>query len=148
MQRFYAYSHSITLTDKLGRTVKDVAVYDETLFSDYLLGLTLRGERKACDSAKKAIYQFLEHWDAGERTITVTVGEFNITTYPAEYLDDEEDVIHLGKRPVNPLRDIRWAIDKTLTSIEHKSPNAAHMYEKLQDILKKYPTLPSIKEKA
>lgn len=148
MQRFYAYSQSITLSDKLGRTVRDVAVYEDNLFSDYLLGLVLRGERKACEQAKKAIYQFLEHWEAGERTITVKVGDFNLTTYTVEYIENEPDLIHLGRRPINPVREIQSAMDKTLRSIEHKSPNAARLYEELQGLLKKYPNLSSIKEKA
>lgn len=145
MHNLYIISPSITLTDSLGRRVKDIAVYDQTLLSEYLLGVTLKGAPKDCEKAKKALYRFLEFWDEGERKICVSLSDFSITIYPTEYIESSECMIDLGKRPADPVKEIQSAASKLASAISYKSPNAAKLYEELQGLIKKYP---SIKERA
>lgn len=145
MHNLYFNPHNVSLKDKLGRTVRDVAVYDESKLTDFLLGVTIKGSPADCERAKKAMYRFLEFWDAGERKISVSVKDFGITIYPTDYIDPTEDMIHLGTRPANPAKEIQNVASKLATAISYKSPNAAKLYEELQQTVRKYP---SLKEKA
>lgn len=147
MNRLYIVT-PISITDEQGRSVREVAIYDDSLLSDYLIGVTLKGAPvKDLALAKKSIYLFLEHWENGERNITIKIGDFNITTYSTSYIDVSMETIFLGEKPENPERDVRYAIEKAGRAMLVKSPKAASAYQELQDILKKYPTLP-IKEQA
>lgn len=148
MNRLYIISNVVSITDAQGRTVHDVAVYDEELLVDYLIGVTLKGhDVKKVAKIKKAIYHFLDHWENGEREITVSFSDFNITTHPTSYIEKEPGLIELGERPADPVREVYDALGKLQLSIECKSPNAAALYQELQDTIKKYPTL-QIKEQA
>lgn len=148
MNRLYIISDVVGITDSQGRTIRDVAVYDESKLVDYLIGVTLKGhDVKKVAKIKKAIYHFLDHWENGEREITVSFSSFNITTYPTVYIEKEPGLIELGERPADPIREVYEALEKLQISIDCKSPNAADMYQELQDIIKKYPTL-QIKEQA
>lgn len=148
MHRLYIISNVVSITDTQGRTVHDVAVYDEELLFDYLIGVTLKGhDVKKVAMIKKAIYHFLDHWENGEREITVSFSDFNITIHPTSYIEKEPGLIELGERPANPVREVYDALGKLQMSIDCKSPNTAAIYQKLQDTIKKYPTL-QIKEQA
>jgi hypothetical protein len=148
MNRLYIISNVVSITDSQGRTIRDVAVYDEELLVDYLIGVTLKGhDVKKVAKIKKAIYHFLDHWENGEREITVSFSDFNITTHPTSYIEKEPGLIELGERPADPVREVYDALGKLQLSIECKSPNAAALYQELQDTIKKYPTL-QIKEQA
>lgn len=148
MNRLYIISDVVGITDSQGLTLRDVAVYDEELLVDYLIGVTLKGhDVKKVAKIKKAIYHFLDHWENGEREITVSFSGFNITTYPTVYIEKEPGLIELGERPSDPVREVYEALGKLQMSIDCKSSNAADMYQELQDIIKKYPTL-QIKEQA
>jgi len=142
MQRLYISSSQIIVKDLQDHRVKDVAVYDPELFHDYLTSLTLNGPRKLAETIKSVIYRFVEFWDEGETRISMTHGDFTIMTYPTEYIEPTEGLIHVGTRPANPEGDIKSAVDRFATALSYKSPNAAAMYQELQDILKKYPTYP------
>jgi hypothetical protein len=141
MHNLYFSSQNVILKDKLGRTVRDVAVYDESRLTDFFLDLTLKGSPSDCEGAKKAMYRCLELWDAGERRISVSINDFGITIYPTEHIDPTDDMIHLGTRPANPAKEVQSVASKPVT----KSPNAAKLYEELQQTVRKYP---SLKEKA
>ena len=148
MNRLYIISDVVGITDSQGRTIRDVAVYDEELLVDYLIGVTLKSHNvKKVAMIKKAIYHFLDHWENGEREITVSFSDFNITIHPTSYIEKEHGLIELGERPSDPVREVYEALGKLKMSIDCKSPNAAAMYQELQDIIKKYPTL-QIKEQA
>lgn len=141
MHNLYFSSQNVILKDKLGRTVRDVAVYDESRLTDFFLDLTIEGSPADCERAKKAMYRFLEFWDACERKISVSVKDFGITIYPTDYIDPTEDMIHLGTCPANPAKEVQSVASKPVT----KSPNVAKLYEELQQTVRKYP---SLKEKA
>lgn len=142
MNRLYIISNVISITDAQGRTIHDVAVYDESQLADYLIGVKLKGhDVKKIAMIKKAIYHFLDHWEGGEREITVSFSDFNITTHPTSYIEMERGLIELGERPADPVREVYSALGKLQMSIDCKSPNAADQYQELQDLFKKYPTL-------
>lgn len=148
MNRLYIISPKLTAFDNSGRQIKDIGIYDDSLLYDYLIDTTLRGSNiKEVAKAKRAIYHFLEYWQDGERRITVSFGDFSISTFPVSYIEPEEGLINLGERPADPGRDVVVAMSRLTSAINYSSPNAAALYQHLQDTLKKYPTLP-LKEQA
>lgn len=148
MNRLYIISPKITAFDNHGRAVKDIGIYDDTLLLDYLTDTTLRGSNiKEVAKAKRAIYHFLEYWQDGERKITVSFGDFSISTFPVTYIEPEAGLINLGERPSDPGRDVIAAMSRLTSAIRYQSPNAAALYQELQDTLKQHPTLP-LKEQA
>lgn len=129
MNRLYIISNVVSITDAQGRTIHDVVVYDESQLADYLIGVTLKGhDIKKVAMIKKAIYHFLDHWENGEREISVSFSDFNITTHPTSYIEKEPGLIELGERPEDPVREVYSALGKLQMSIDCKSANAAEQY--------------------
>lgn len=148
MQKIYIHSPDVKIHDPQGRLVEHIAVYDTQLGYDYLLSLRLSGrDQKRVERVKTALYQFLNHWEDGERRITVTFGQFTISSYEPEFIENEPGLIHIGTRPANPEKEIYAAMGKLQRALNYKSPNAAALYQELQDTIKKYPTF-QIKDKA
>lgn len=148
MQKVYIHSPDVKITDPSNRVVENIAVYDAQLGYEYLLSLNLKGRNeKTVERVKVALYQFLNHWEDGERRITVTCGHFTISSYEPDFIENESGLIHIGTRPVNPEKEICSAIKKLERALNYKSPNAAALYQELQDTIQKYPTF-KIKEQA
>lgn len=148
MQKIYIHSPDVRITDSTNRVVENIAVYDAKLGYEYLLTLNLKGRsEKTVERVKTALYQFLNHWEDGERRITVTTGPFTISSYEPDFIENEVGLIHIGTRPDNPEKEVISAMKKLERALNYKSPNAAAIYQELQDTIKKYPTF-KIKEQA
>lgn len=142
MQRFFLTSPGVSVIDPNGKDISQVAIYDESLFVDYLLSAKLTGHKVHVEKLKKLIYTFLEYWQEGERRITITYGNVSLSTMPAQYIELEPNLIHLGERPEDPEREVLATMVKLTAAIRQGSPQTAYLYQQLQDILKKHPTPP------
>jgi hypothetical protein len=142
MQRFFLTSPGVSVIDPNGKDISQVAIYDESLFVDYLLSAKLTGHKVHVEKLKKLIYTFLEYWQEGERRITITYGNVSLSTMPAQYIELEPNLIHLGERPEDPEREVLSAMTQLTAAIRQGSPHTADLYQQLQDILKKHPTPP------
>lgn len=149
MHYFYIHSNDVRFVHPVtGDSIDHVAVFDEAQLSEFVLSLRIVGrDEKKLERIKKAIYQFLNYWDEGERHIFIRLLSFTITVSPTEVARYKSGMFELGTRPVNPEREVLAAMNRLQQSINHKSPNAAALYQELQDTIKKYPTL-QIKDKA
>lgn len=142
MHKLYIHSPEVRIVDSTARPVQIVAVYDESLLYDYLIAAKLVSRNgHAVERVKSAIYHFLSHWQDGERRIQVSFGQFVIHCYPAKFIEPEYGMVSLGTRPVDPEQEVLSAMRKFTTSVQNKSPNAAKIYQELQETLKKYPTI-------
>lgn len=145
MQRFYLTAPGVSVTDSRGEIISNVAVYDTDLLYNYLVTAKLSGLKAPVEKLKRIIYQFLDYWNEGERKITISCGFIHITTYPVSQIDYETGMTHLGTRPVDPKAEVLSAMSKLSSALRHRSPNAAALYQELQNTIQKHPSL-QIKE--
>lgn len=142
MHKFYIHSPQVRIVDHHARPIQTVAVYDDSLLYDYLIGAKLVcRDGHAVERVKSAIYHFLSHWQDGERRIQVSFGQFIMACYPTNFIEPEYGMVTLGVKPVDPEQEVLAAMRKFTASVQNKSPNAAKIYQELQDTLKKYPTI-------
>lgn len=148
MYRFFILSRDAHLHHPNYLILNDVAVYDRSLLTQFLLAISFRGNVKGCANAKRAIDMFLSFWEAGEDRVSVRVNGFDIDIHPVDYLEKSPNLIELGKRPANDYKDLQFAVSELSFAMNHNTGDAAKKYSDLQKLLERHPHLPAIKGKA
>lgn len=148
MHKLFILSRDAHLHHPNHIVLTDVAVYDRSLLTKFLMGVSLRGDVKACANAKRAIEMFLGFWEAGENRISIRVNGFDLDVYPTDYIEKTPLLIELGNRPANHYRDILTCVGELSTAMSRDSGDAAEKYAALQKLLERHPHLPAIKGKA